>query len=412
LLRARQSQPAVYRGESQCRSLGYDVQAWRGSALPAGQGSASSCAATVSVAALGLFGDADGSRFHATYFSQNAGLWTHGDYIEFTGDGTARLHGRSDGVMNIRGIRIGPAEIYRVLQDIPAIREAMAVEQATPAAPATARMVLLVVLQPDRRLDGDLVRTIRRELGRRLSAAHVPEVIADVAALPVTHSGKRSERAAHDALNGKPLRNRDALRNPDCLELIRRHPALTARSDAVAPAQGGSWEARLQAIWERLFNLSPIAVDDNFFELGRALIASRSACCRDQAAGRARSAAGDRAARADDRRAGRDLAERAAAGRRLSRAAEIDRRGGSAVSSCTGSMETCSSCGAWLIFSKRRGRSMRCRRAGSTTISSRTIASRTWRHYVQESGRFSRTGLCAGRTLLRRSRRLRDGPPA
>jgi len=109
-----------------------------------------------------------------------------------------------------------------------AIREAMAVEQATPAAPATARMVLLVVLQPDRRLDGDLVRTIRRELGRRLSAAHVPEVIADVAALPVTHSGKRSERAAHDALNGKPLRNRDALRNPDCLELIRRHPALTA----------------------------------------------------------------------------------------------------------------------------------------------------------------------------------------
>lgn len=260
----------VYRGESQCRTLGYDVRAWNGSELPDGSGIGELvCCHPFPSRPLGLLGDPDGSRFHATYFSQNEGIWTHGDFIEFTTEGSARLHGRSDGVMNIRGIRIGPTEIYRVLQAIPAIREAMAVEQMLPNSSAGARMILLVVLQDGARLDGALIRTIKKEVGRRLSAAHVPDVIADVPALPVTHSGKRSERAACDAINGRPLKNREALRNPECLDVIRCHSALAREPDASArAADDQTWEGRLQAIWERLFNLSPIAVDDNFFELG------------------------------------------------------------------------------------------------------------------------------------------------
>jgi acetoacetyl-CoA synthetase len=84
-------------------------------------------------APLGFHGDADGTRFHAAYFAQNPGFWTHGDLIEATPQGGWRLHGRSDGVLNVRGIRIGTAEIYRILGAIEEIREAMAVEQQAEA---------------------------------------------------------------------------------------------------------------------------------------------------------------------------------------------------------------------------------------------------------------------------------------
>ena len=262
----------VYRGESQCRSLGYDVQAWHGSPLPDGSGIGDLvCCNPFPSRPLGLLGDADGRRFHDTYFSQNAGVWTHGDFIEFTFEGSARLHGRSDGVLSVRGIRIGPAEIYRVLQDVPEIREAMAVEQAMPQALGNSRMVLLLVLQDHARLDGTLIRTIKKTLGHALSAAHVPEVIIAVPALPITYSGKRSERAAQDAINRLPIKNLEALRNPDCLDAIRGHPGL-ATSETASPkpnrATPQTWEERLQVIWERLLNLSPIEADDNFFDLG------------------------------------------------------------------------------------------------------------------------------------------------
>ena len=131
-----------------------------------------------------------GSRMRIS--SQNRGVWTHGDLIEFTPQGGARLHGRSDGVLNIRGIRVGPAEIYRILQDIPEVVEAMAVEQQAGEELGGARMVLLVVLRKGVMLDDRLAARIRSELARRGSNAMQPARIVQVDELPVTHNGKRS----------------------------------------------------------------------------------------------------------------------------------------------------------------------------------------------------------------------------
>ena len=194
---------AVYRGQAQCRSLGLDVRA-----LPAPGGPSAAigeliCTNPFPSRPLRFYDDDGNRRFHESYFSQNPGVWTHGDLIEFTPQGGARLHGRSDGVLNIRGIRVGPAEIYRILQDIREVVEALAVEQQTEQEIGGARMVLLVVLREGVVLDDQLAGRIRSELARRGSNALQPARIAQVGELPVTHSGKRSEAAARDAVNGR-----------------------------------------------------------------------------------------------------------------------------------------------------------------------------------------------------------------
>jgi acetoacetyl-CoA synthetase len=216
----------VYRGESQCVSLGCDVRVMTPEgAIRTGTGELV-CLNPIPSRPIGLFGDADGTRFHDAYFSQYPGVWTHGDFLELTDRGTARILGRSDGTLNVRGVRIGPAEIYQIVLGIAGIQEVMAVEQTAPREPGGSRLVLLVVLAAGTLLDRPLMHKIKRELSQRASPNHVPSVIAQVAALPTTHSGKRSERAARDVLNSKPVVNLAALRNPDSLDEIGRLPEL------------------------------------------------------------------------------------------------------------------------------------------------------------------------------------------
>ena len=148
------------------------------------------------------------------------GFWTHGDLIDLTARGAARILGRCDGILNIRGIRIGPGEIYSVLAGIPEVAQAMAADQEALDEPGGRRLVLLVVLKAGQTLDRALTLRIKKELKQRASATHVPAVLAQVDELPTTFSGKRSEAALQDALNGRPVRNRAALRNPGCLEVI------------------------------------------------------------------------------------------------------------------------------------------------------------------------------------------------
>jgi acetoacetyl-CoA synthetase len=207
----------LYRGESMAESLGLDVQALDGELV---------CGRPFPSRPVAFFGDGDGSRMHAAYYAQHPGFWTHGDFIERTPRGTARILGRSDGILNIRGIRIGPAEIYHVLQDVPEITAALAVAQPAPTEPGGCRLVLFVVLGDGVTLDRPLTFRIKKLLSSRCSAVHVPAVVAQVGELPTTHSGKRSERAAQDALDGRPVRNLGALRNPGCLDALVRHPAL------------------------------------------------------------------------------------------------------------------------------------------------------------------------------------------
>jgi acetoacetyl-CoA synthetase len=220
----------VWRGESQSLSLGLDVRALteRGPET-VGRG-ALVCVNPFPSRPIGIFGDADGRRFHDAYFAENEGLWTHGDAIEISARGSARILGRTDGTLKVRGVRIGPAEIYAVVLGVPGVAEAMAIEQTAPAEPGGSRLVLLVVLAPGTAFDRPLMHTIKRELSQRASPNHVPSVIAAVPALPVTHNGKYSERAARDAIHGRAIANAAALRNPDCLAVIAAHPALALPS--------------------------------------------------------------------------------------------------------------------------------------------------------------------------------------
>lgn len=216
----------VYRGESQSISLGLDVRARDGDEnLRVGNGELV-CINPYPSRPTGLFGDPDGRRFHDAYFSQHEGLWTHGDLIELTDRGTARILGRSDGVINVRGVRIGPAEIYGIVGRLPEVVEAMAVDQEAPTVPGGKKLVLLVVLRPGLVLDRSLGFRIKRELRDKAGQTHVPDVLLQVDMLPQTHNGKRSERALQDLLSGRRPRNWAALKNHGALHALLAFPEL------------------------------------------------------------------------------------------------------------------------------------------------------------------------------------------
>ena len=281
----------VRRGRCQTRSLGLDVAAVDESGDEVvGTVGDLVCRRPFPSRPVGFLQDPDGARFHASYFADHPGMWTHGDLIQFDGDGSARLHGRSDGVLNIDGVRIGPGEIYTVLRGLPEIADAMAVEQRDPSRPGGSRMVLLVVLQAGASLESGLDRAIRRTLRREASAAHVPSLVVAVPELPLTHNGKRSERAVRDAVNGDPIANRDALRNPGSLVVIAAAvgapqpsgPAAGAAPEATAEGRedaptappgehaevGGDLQHEATRIWCEVLNVDGAEPDDDFSDLG------------------------------------------------------------------------------------------------------------------------------------------------
>lgn len=212
----------VWAGESQCVNLGLDVRAILpdGSFCEPGDGQIGElvCANPFVSRPIGFLNDPDGRRYHDAYYAENDGYWTHGDFLRFTENGGAQILGRSDAVMNIRGIRIGPAEIYNAIESIPEILTPMAVAQDLED--GGARVVQLVVLQKGVVLDRMLTLKIKREIATRTSKVHVPGVIVAVDERPTTHNGKLSERAARDAVNGCQSPNRQALRNPGVLDFL------------------------------------------------------------------------------------------------------------------------------------------------------------------------------------------------
>jgi len=260
----------VRRGMIQSRSLGLDVQALAAETTPSDSPVGELvCRNPFPSRPLGFLGDGDRSRFHGAYFAQNEGVWTHGDLIEFDGEGQARIHGRSDGVLNIQGVRIGPSEIYQALRDVSEVAEAMAVEQRRPQG---ARLVLLVVLRNGAGLGGELGKRIRRAIAEQTTPLHVPELVVAVEELPVTHSGKRSERAGRAAVEGEAATNRKALANPDSLERIREAvveaEAALARRNRAALSSDRPTVDKVRALWESVLGLQGIDDGDDFFALG------------------------------------------------------------------------------------------------------------------------------------------------
>jgi acetoacetyl-CoA synthetase len=262
----------AYRAECGSRSLGLDVRSFTAEqlGLPSGAGELI-CANPFPSRPLGFLNDADGVRFHDAYFRKNPGVWTHGDLILFTPQGSARLLGRSDGVMNIKGIRIGPAEIYHAIAEIPELRASLAVEQSADDIPGNARIVLIVVLRDGIRPEQSLFDHIANTIRRRSSPAHVPAIIIDVPDLPMTYTGKLSERSAQDAVNRRPT-NTASLRNPGCLAAIAGHPALCRSqqviADPVVALRQHGTAASLRAIWESVLDRRPIGHHEDFFDLG------------------------------------------------------------------------------------------------------------------------------------------------
>ncbi|MGY1601019.1 acetoacetate--CoA ligase [Geodermatophilus sp. SYSU D00815] len=266
----------VRRGRCSARSLGLDVAAVDADGREVvGAVGELVCRRPFPSRPIGFLRDPDGSRFHAAYFAAHPGTWTHGDLVDFDEDGTARLHGRSDGVLNVDGVRIGPSEIYTVLRSMPEVADAMAVEQRDLASPGSSRMVLLLVLRDGVVLDAGLERTVRRRLRAEASAAHVPSLVLAVPELPMTHNGKKSERAARDAVNGDAVPNLSALRNPGCLEAIRA--AAAGRRECEAPARPAPATAapadevllrEVTRIWCEVLGRRDADPGDDFSDLG------------------------------------------------------------------------------------------------------------------------------------------------
>jgi acetoacetyl-CoA synthetase len=260
-----------YAGQLQSRCLGLDLRIVRagecGFPAPIGE---LVIANPFPSRPIGFLNDPDGTRFHEAYFTRNPGFWDQGDLAEFTPEGGARLHGRSDSVINIRGIRIGPGEIYKSLLNVPEIAAALAVAQSRPDVPGGERLILLVSLVGNAEFTDVLVQKIKDTIRKQTSAVHVPDVVVDVPDLPITHNGKLSERSAADTVNGRPVANLEALRNPECLNAIACHPALRLandRIDSVNCDRSKPTEAVVQEIWQRVFG-RPIGRGENFFDCG------------------------------------------------------------------------------------------------------------------------------------------------
>jgi acetoacetyl-CoA synthetase len=214
----------VWRGEIQARALGMDVDVFdeRGEPVRLQKGELV-CKRSFPSMPVEFWNDPDGAKYRAAYFERYPGVWAHGDYAEITEHDGVVIYGRSDAVLNPGGVRIGTAEIYRQVEQLPEILESLVIGQQWEH---DERIVLFVKLREGTRLDADLHRRIKESIRRNTTARHVPARIVAVADIPRTKSGKITEIAVRDVVHGRPVKNREALANPDALDLFRHIPEL------------------------------------------------------------------------------------------------------------------------------------------------------------------------------------------
>ena len=212
----------VYRGELQARSLGAAIEAWDESGHPVID-EVGELVITEPMPSMPIYfwGDADGSRYHESYFSMFPGVWRHGDWIEITSRGTAVIYGRSDSTINRGGVRMGTSEIYRAVLSVPEVVDALVVDLPRPGTDGW--MPLFVVLREGSALDDDLVAAIRRRVREDCSPRHVPDEVRQIAEVPRTLSGKVLEVPVKKILTGTPpdrAASRESLANPAALDVF------------------------------------------------------------------------------------------------------------------------------------------------------------------------------------------------
>ncbi len=208
----------VYRGELQCKGLGMAVEVWNDDGQPVtGEKGELVCSRHFPSMPVGFWNDPGNEKFKAAYFDTFPGVWAHGDYAEETPHGSLIIHGRSDAVLNPGGVRIGTAEIYRQVEKIEEVLESIAIGQQWQG---DVRVVLFVRLRDGIGLDDDLKQRICQVIRDNTTNRHVPAKIIAVADIPRTISGKIVELAVRNVVHGQPVKNTDALANPEALKLF------------------------------------------------------------------------------------------------------------------------------------------------------------------------------------------------
>ena len=219
----------VYRGEIQCRGLGMAVDVFDeyGQPVRSAKGELV-CAKPFPVMPVGFWNDPDGRKYHAAYFERFPNIWCHGDFSELTAHDGVIIYGRSDATLNPGGVRIGTAEIYRQVEQLPEILEALVIGQDwPPGRNDDVRVVLFVKLAEGTALDEALIDRIKKRIRDNTTPRHVPARVVQVQDIPRTKSGKIVELAVRNVVHAQPVKNVEALANPEALEHFRSRAELS-----------------------------------------------------------------------------------------------------------------------------------------------------------------------------------------
>jgi len=215
----------VWRGEIQTPGLGMAVAVFDDSGKPApiGEKGELVCTKPFPCMPICFWNDPQGERYRAAYFARFPNIWCHGDYAAMTQHGGVVIYGRSDAVLNPGGVRIGTAEIYRQVEQVPEVLEALVIGQDWES---DVRVVLFVKLREGLVLEDAIVEKIKKQIRANATPRHVPAKIIQVADIPRTKSGKIVELAVRDVVHGRPVKNMEALANPEALALYKDLPQL------------------------------------------------------------------------------------------------------------------------------------------------------------------------------------------
>lgn len=214
----------VWRGELQCRGLGMRVEVFdeHGRAIEGEKGELV-CTAPFPSMPVGFWNDREGKKYRAAYFERFPGVWCHSDYVELTEHDGMVIYGRSDAVLNPGGVRIGTAEIYRQAERIDEVVESLVIGQQWQG---DIRVILFVCLRDGLTLNDALTKKIKDQIRHNTTPRHVPAKVIQVTDIPRTKNGKIVELAVRNIVHGEPVKNKEALANPEALDLFKDLPQL------------------------------------------------------------------------------------------------------------------------------------------------------------------------------------------
>ena len=214
----------VHRGELQCRGLGMDVQSFDSDGnLVINKKGELVCASSFPSMPVYFWNDPDGTKYQQAYFNSYPGVWHHGDYIMINNLGGIKIFGRSDATLNPGGIRIGTAEIYRVVENFSEVTDSLVVGQKWGD---DERVILFVKLTEGTSLHNKFIQKIKKTIRSECSPRHIPKKIIVIADIPYTINGKKVEIAVKKIIHGEDVPNRDALANPESLIFYQNLPDL------------------------------------------------------------------------------------------------------------------------------------------------------------------------------------------